>query len=136
MNLLYYSSRQEYFDRLMMIRTSGVFEQWIEFFLKGMLWSAEHAIEKIKQILLLQENLRQKILKEKKASLRSIQLLDILFTSPLTTINAIAEKLEISFQAASEQAKFFLGLGILEELTGQKRSRRFAFAPYLKIVEE
>lgn len=135
-SLFFKQNRQEYFDRLMMIRTSGDFEQWIEFFLKGMLWSAEHAIEKIKQILLLQERLKQEILKEKKASLRSIQLLDILFTSPLTTINAIAEKLDISFQAASEQAKLFLGLGILEELTGQRRSRRFAFAPYLKIVEE
>jgi len=135
-SLFFKQNRQEYFDRLMMVRRSGDFEQWVEFFLKGMLWSAEHAIEKIKQILLLQERLRQKILKEKKASLRSIQLLDILFTSPLTTINDIAEKLDISFQAASEQAKLFLGLGILEELTGQKRSRRFAFAPYLKIVEE
>lgn len=135
-SLFFKQNRQEYFDRLMMIRTSGDFEQWVEFFLKSMLWSAEHATEKIKQILLLQERLKQKILKEKKASLRSIQLLDILFTSPLTTINDIAEKLDISFQAASEQAKLFLGLGILEELTGQKRSRRFAFAPYLKIVEE
>lgn len=135
-SLFFKQNRQEYFDRLMMTRASGDFEQWIDFFLKGVLWSAEHAIEKIKQILQLQENLRQKILKEKKASLRSVQLLDILFTSPLTTINAIAEKLDISFQAASEQAKLFLGLGILEELTGQKRSRRFAFAPYLKIVEE
>lgn len=135
-SLFFKQNRQEYFDRLMMIRTSGGFEQWVEFFLKSMLWSAEHAIEKIKQILLLQERLKQKILKEKKASLRSIQLLDILFTSPLTTINDIAKKLDISFQAASEQAKLFLGLGILEELTGQKRSRRFAFAPYLKIVEE
>lgn len=135
-SLFFKQNRQEYFDRLMMIRTSGDFEQWIEFFLKSMLWSTEHAIEKIKQILLLQERLKQKILKEKKASLRSIQLLDILFASPLTTINDMAEKLGISFQAASEQAKLFLGLGILEELTGQKRSRRFAFAPYLKIVEE
>jgi len=135
-SLFFKQNRQEYFDRLMMIRTSGNFEQWVEFFVKSMLWSAEHAIEKIKQILLLQERLKQKILKEKKASLRSIQLLDILFTSPLTTINDIAEKLDISFQAASEQAKLLLGLGILEELTGQKRSRRFAFAPYLKIVEE
>lgn len=135
-SLFFKQNRQEYFDRLMMIRTSGDFEQWVEFFLKSMLWSAEHAIEKIKQILLLQERLKQKILKEKKASLRSIQLLDILFTSPLTTINDIAKKLDISFQAASEQAKLFLGLGVLEELTGQKRSRRFAFAPYLKIVED
>ena len=135
-SLFFKQNRQEYFDRLMMIRTSGDFEQWVEFFLKGMLWSTDHAIEKIKQILLLQERLKQKILKEKKASLRSIQLLDILFAWPLITINDMAEKLGISFQAASEQAKLFLGLGILEELTGQKRSRRFAFAPYLNIVEE
>lgn len=135
-SLFFKQNRQEYFDRLMMIRTSGDFEQWVEFFLKGMLWSAEHAVEKIKQILLLQEKLKQTILKEKKASLRSIQLLDILFVSPLTTVNNIAEKLGISFQAASEQTKLFLQLGILEELTGQKRGRRFAFAPYLKIVEE
>lgn len=135
-SLYFKQNRQEYFDRLMMVRKSGNFEQWIEFFLNGMHWSAKHAIEKIKQILLLQENLRQKIIKEKKASVRSIQLLDILFISPLTTINDIAEKLGISFQAASEQAKLFLGLGILEEITGQKRSRRFAFAPYLRIVEE
>lgn len=135
-SLFFKQNRQEYFDRLMMVRKSGNFEQWIEFFLKAMLWSFEHAIEKIKQILLLQESLRKKIIKEKKASLRSIQLLDILFASPLTTINDIAEKLGISFQAASEQAKLFLALGILEELTGQKRSRRFAFAPYLRIIEE
>lgn len=135
-SLFFKQNRQEYFDRLMMVRKNGNFEQWIEFFLKAMHWSAEHAIEKIKQILLLQESLRQKITKEKKASLRSIQLLDILIASPLTTINDIADKLGISFQAASEQAKLFLALGILEELTGQKRSRRFAFAPYLRIIEE
>jgi Fic family protein len=135
-SLFFKQNRQEYFDRLTMVRKNGNFEQWIEFFLKAMLWSAEHAIEKIKQILLLQETLKQKIVKEKKASLRSIQLLDILFASPLTTINAIAEKLGISYQAASEQAKLFLELGILQELTGQKRSRRFAFAPYLRIIEE
>ncbi|NGX41923.1 MAG: Adenosine monophosphate-protein transferase SoFic [Chlamydiae bacterium] len=135
-SLFFKQNRQEYFDRLMLTRKKGDFEQWIEFFLKAMVWSAEHAVEKIKQILLLQENLRQKIMREKKASLRSIQLLDILFISPLTNITNIAKKLDISFQAASEQAKLFLRLGILEELTGQKRSRKFAFAPYLKIVEE
>lgn len=135
-SLFFKQNRQEYFDRLMMVRKNGNFEQWIEFFLKAMFWSLEHATEKIKQILLLQESLRQQILKERKASLRSIQLLDILFVSPLTTINDIAEKLGISFQAASEQTKLFLALGVLEELTGQKRSRRFAFAPYLRIVEE
>jgi len=64
-----------------------------------------------------------------------IRILHLLFSGE-RSVNDIAEKLDISFQAASEQAKLFLGLGILEELTGQKRSRRFAFVPYLKIIEE
>lgn len=135
-SLFFKQNRQEYFDRLMMVRKKGDFEQWMDFFLKAMVWSAEHAIEKIKQILLLQEELKQKIIKEKKASLRSIQLLDTLFLSPLVSIADIVVKLNVSFQSASEQTKLFLQLGILEELTGQKRSRRFAFAPYLRIIEE
>lgn len=48
----------------------------------------------------------------------------------------MVEKLNISFKASSEQAKLIFRIGILEELKGQERSRRFAFAPYLKIVEE
>lgn len=135
-SLFFKQNRQEYFDRLMLVRNKGDFEQWIEFFLRAIVWSSEHAIEKIKQVLLLQETLKQKIMNEKKASLRSIQLLDTLFLSPLTSINDIANKLGISFQAASEQSKLFVKLGILKELTGQKRSKRFAFAPYLKIIEE
>lgn len=135
-SLFFKQNRQEYFDRLMFVRNKGDFEQWVEFFLRAIVWSSEHAIEKIKQVLLLQETLKQKIMKEKKASLRSIQLLDTLFLSPLTSINDIASKLEISFQAASEQSKLFVQLGILKELTGQKRSKRFAFAPYLEIIEE
>jgi len=139
MSLFFKHNRQEYFDRFMMVRHKGDYEQWVQFFLKAVIWSAEHAIEKIKQILLLQENLRQRVIEKKGASLRSIQLLDVLFMSPLININDIATKLEISFQVASGQVKLFLKLGILEELTGQKRSRRFAFAPfapYLRIIEK
>jgi Fic family protein len=86
--------------------------------------------------VVLQKDLRQKILNESGASIRSIQLLDALFLSPLFTINDIAESLQISYQAAKDQVSFFLNLGILEELTGQKRSKRFAFKPYLDIIEQ
>jgi Fic family protein len=135
-SLFFKHHRQEYFDRLTLVRKKGDFEQWIDFFLRAMVWSGEHAVEKIKQILLLQEELRQKIMIEPKASLRSMHFLDVLFVSPLINVTNISTKLNISFQAASEQVKLFLRLGILEELTGQSRSRRFAFAPYLRIVEE
>jgi Fic family protein len=128
--------RQEYFDTLMRVRNEGDFEKWVSFFVRGIIWSAEYAIGKIKNILQLQEALRAKLKSEKKASLRSIQLLDFLFQKPLVTIASIKDELHVTFQGASDQVALFMELNILEELTGQKRFRRFAFAPYLKIIED
>jgi Fic family protein len=135
-SLFFKQHRQEYFDRLMLVREEGNFEQWISFFLKAIVWSSEHAIEKIKQVILLQQNLKQRTLGEKKASIRSIQLLDELFLSPLVTINDLAKTLGISYQGAKDQVSLFLHLEILEELTGQKRGKRYAFKPYLEIIEQ
>ncbi len=135
-SLFFKQHRQEYFDRLMLVREEGKFEQWVLFFLNAIIWSSEHAIKKIKQVMLLQQQLKQCIIKEKKASILSIALLDLLFLSPLFTINDVAKKLNISYQGAKDQITLFLSLDILEELTGQKRGKRYAFKPYLKIIEQ
>ena len=128
--------RQEYFDRLMLVRKEGDFEQWILFFLKGIIWSSDHAINKIKQIMSLQENLKQKIIREKQASIRTVQFLDLLFISPLLTINDVSKKLHISYQGAKDQVSLFVKLDILQEITGQKRGKRYVFVSYLEIIEK
>ena len=134
-SLFFKLHRQEYFDRLMLVRNKGDFEQWVYFFLEAILWSAEHATNKIKQVVILQKNLKQKVIEEKKASVRSIQFLDLLFSTPLLNVNDAAEKLNVSYQGASDQVSLFLKLNILEEITGQKRGKRYAFKPYLQVIE-
>jgi len=128
--------RQSYFNTLMLVRNKGDYESWLHFFLEAIIWSSDYAISKIKQILQLQETLKYKLMGNKRASLISIKLLDFLFQKPLVTITSIKEELDISFQGASDQVCLFTSLNILEELTGQKRARRFAFAPYLQIIED
>jgi len=128
--------RQQYFDTLMLVRGQGNYECWLHFFMEGIIWSADYAITKIKYILQLQETLKTTLKGEKRASMRSIQLLDFLFQKPLVTIASIKEELRMTFQGASDQVSLFVELNILEELTGQKRARRYAFAPYLKIIED
>ncbi len=46
--------RQEYYDRLNMVRDNGDFEQWIAFFLKGVVVTADSAVDAAKQIMELQ----------------------------------------------------------------------------------
>src|SRR3990167_1375040 len=43
--------RQEYYDRLMMVRNNGDFEQWINFFLQAIIEACESAIHETKTIL-------------------------------------------------------------------------------------
>lgn len=135
-SLFFKQNRQEYFDRLMLVRQKGHFEQWIHFFLRAVAWSSEQALEKIHHILSLQDQLKKQLIQAKGSSIRSIQLLDILFDHPLIGIHDIEEKLKVSFQTASSQVNFFVKQGLLKELTKQKRKRRFAFAPYLEIIED
>jgi len=136
MSLFFKERRQEYFDRLMLVRTKGDYEQWISFFLEAVIWSSKHAITKIKEITNLQSELRETILHEKKASIRSVELLDHLFISPLVSVKDIAAKLEVTYQGAKDQIALFVKLKILNELTGQKRGKRYAFSSYLELIEE
>jgi Fic family protein len=50
LNLSYYFKlhHQEYYDRLNFVREKGDYEQWIAFFLKGIIWTANSALENIK----------------------------------------------------------------------------------------
>lgn len=43
--------RQEYYDRLNLVREQGDYEQWIAFFLKGIIWTSNSALETIKTVL-------------------------------------------------------------------------------------
>ncbi|HUS89609.1 MAG TPA: Fic family protein, partial [Desulfosporosinus sp.] len=43
-------NRVEYYDRLMEVRLKGHFEEWLRFFLKGIIATAEDACENIRII--------------------------------------------------------------------------------------
>ncbi|MCB1117211.1 MAG: Fic family protein [Chlamydiia bacterium] len=128
-------NKQEYFDRLMLVRTKSDFSQWIDFFLRGMCWSADQAINTIHAIANLQYSCIEKIKQAPSRSIYLYDLLDQLFISPLVTIGDISKKLGVSFQTASVLTKQFVSMGLLEELKPKKRMRRYAFASYLKIIE-
>jgi len=65
--LSYYfkKNRQEYYDRLNMVRNTGNYEQWVDFFLKGVVDIAGSAMDTARQILELQSRHRR-LLWEKK----------------------------------------------------------------------
>ncbi len=136
--LSYYfkKNRQEYYDRLNMVRDKGDYEQWIAFFLKGVVETADSAVETARKILELQTKHRELLWKKKLSSPLAVGILERLFQKPYVSVNDVAREFSISFQAASNLVSQLEGAGILHEITGKKRDKRFIYAEYITILSE
>jgi len=129
-------NRQEYYDRLNMVRNNGDFEQWVAFFLKGVKITADSAIETARMILELQTNHRNLLWQKKISSPLAVGILEKLFFMPYVSVHDIATSFDISFQAASTLIAQLENAGILFEITGRKRDRRYLYKDYLNILAE
>lgn len=128
--------RQEYYDRLNLVREKGDYEQWINFFLKGVIWTSESALETIKQVLALADTHKKKLIKEKVSSPVAIGLLDYLFVKPHVSTHDISEHFQMTFQTAQTLINHFVEMEILREITGKKRDRRYSYWQYLEYLSE
>ena len=125
-------NRHEYYDRLMEIRNTGDWEQWIKFFLRGIAETSEEAISTAKEILSLKKVCEDMIVKSNN---NYRQLLDFLFISPVTDKQEVAEKLNVSQPTANRIVEQFCELGILvDQRPESKRYKKYAFTKYLAIL--
>lgn len=129
-------NRQEYYDRLNLVRENGDYEQWIAFFLRGVVEVADSAVESAKRILELQTSHRNLLWQKRISSPLAVGLLEKLFYTPYVSVKDVAQALNLSFQAASTLVRQFEKTGILKEITGRKRDKRYVYADYLNILSE
>lgn len=127
--------RTEYYDRLMAVRRTGDWEGWIRFFLRGVVQTAQEATETAEKLFELRESHRGLIL-DKNLGQNGLLLLSNLFQRPLVNINLVASILGSTFPTASRLVSGFEELGLLKEITGQKRSRMFRYEPYLALFND
>jgi len=128
--------RQEYYDRLTLVREKGDFEQWIAFFLKGVIWTSESALETAGKILRLKETHKQVLIKTKHSTPSAIALLDFLFEKPLLSISDAAERLGLSYPTTKLLIEQFQKAGLLKEITGHKRNKRYTYWQYLDYLSD
>ena len=127
--------RAEYYDRLMAVRLKGDWEGWIRFFLLGVAETAAEATTTAGRIVKLREA-HQKVIFEQNLGPNGLALLSELFRRPLVNINLVAEILGSTFPTASQLVERFEEIGILREVTGQRRFRIYQYQTYLALFDE
>ncbi|HWD00613.1 MAG TPA: Fic family protein, partial [Candidatus Sulfopaludibacter sp.] len=129
--------RPEYYDRLQAVRENGDWEGWLKFFLRGVYEVAQEATATAKQIVGLREKHREMIAEDlRRATAKAYKLLETLYHRPIISVKGVCSITGLSFANANDLTRQFAGLGILREITGNKRNRVFSYAPYLKLFDE
>lgn len=127
-------NRQLYYDNLTIVRTKNDLTQWIKFFLTAVIQTSVNGIETFQKILKLRTEIEDKkiVTLGKKLPLAK-KVVNYLYKYPIITLNYLVEEFGITKQTANSIIKDFVNLGILKEITGQKRNRVFVFDDYLKL---
>jgi Fic family protein len=128
--------REKYYDLLMKSRTEGLLDEWIMFFLQGVYETSIEAIDTAKKIIELKEEILNKLYENSISSIYAVKFLDILFKQPLIDINTAISQLKIHKDTANELIKKFNKIGILREITGKQRYRKYIFTDYLMIIKK
>lgn len=126
----------EYYRRLSIIRTEGDWESWVAFFLEGVFVAAGDAERNIIEVASLVAADRKRLLQSPKAGPASYRLFEMLPMMPRFTIERVRQQLDTSFPTATAAVKVLEDLGIVAEMTGQKKNRSYSYQAYVELLKE
>jgi len=128
--------REYYYDNLMRVRLKNDLEQWITFFLVGIIETSKSSIQVFKDIIQLKSDIEnKKIPKMKSKTEKGIHILRILFQSPIITSKKLVKELNVAPSTANRLLSEFEKLEIIKEYTGFKRNRKYIFKDYFELFK-
>jgi len=126
----------EYYRCLSLIRTEGDWETWVSFFLEGVAVAAAEAEQSIIAVASLVTADRRKLLQSPKASPASYRLFELLPMMPRFTVERARQRLDTTFPTANSAVQALEKLGIVVEVTGQKKNRNYSYQAYVELLTQ
>jgi Fic family protein len=126
--------RQIYYDRLQAVRDNGDWEGWLAFFLRGVAEVSAEANDTARRILQLREEHRTAITDHLgRTAGNGHKVLESLYERPIVSVANVGTLTRTSFPAANSLVNRLVRIGILREITGRSRDRRFRYEPYVSL---
>jgi len=119
------ANRMEYYSRLWAASSRGEITEWVEFFLRGVAEQALDAANRVRALQALQISWKARLTSQRAPS-TALQLVDILFESPVITIPEAMRRLELnSYHSARRQVERLVEEGILKPVDDRSYGKLF-----------
>jgi len=134
LSLCFKTYRQYYYELLNNVRLTGDWEAWLDFFAEAVMVTAIQAVETAQQLLDLSNNDRDKISGLGRAAASTLQVYRALMERPIATSGWLVEKTGITPATVNKALGHLEKLGVVKELTTQRRNRLFSYVGYIEIM--
>jgi Fic family protein len=128
--------RQTYYRLLDHVRETGDWEAWLEFFLEGLEQVAGEAASTSRALFDIVSEHRRKVLAMDSATLMSVRLFEELPQHPVVTVTSVVDLLETTRPTAGKAISVLEDTGVLVEVTGRERDRRYHYKAYMDRLRE
>ena len=128
------ATREEYYARLLGVTERGEWEEWLTYFLRGIVLQADDAVDRIQRIdglfLLWKQGLArgQSRLPER--------ALDLFAENPFWTVGGVAGRLQVAFTTAQRAIDRLETAGIVAQVQEGRRNRAYCAEAILDVLEE
>jgi Fic family protein len=136
LSLYFKTYRQRYYELLNEVRLTGDWEAWLDFFADAVIHTATKAVEAAQQLMKLsaEDGLRINGLKRISGSAHLVH--KAMLERPMASPNWVQEKTQLAPATVNACLRELEQLGIVKEITGQKRNRLYSYAEYIRIMSE
>lgn len=136
LSLYFKQHRAEYYHLLDSVRRTGDWESWLDFVLEGIEQTASNAVSTAHRLLALFRDDIAQVQRLGRATANALRVYEVLRQRPLATIDGLARQLDIAFPTAARAIDALGSLNLVQEITGRKRERVFAYTAYLAILND
>ena len=118
------------------MRTEGVWEEWLQFYLEGIRLTAESAVSTAQRLAGLFAADRERVSGAGRRAGSALRVHDVLKSKAVTSLPEVKERTGLSFPAVSSGMDLLVELDVAREMTGKRRNRVYAYTQYVTILNE
>jgi Fic family protein len=135
LSLYFKQHRDAYYDHLQRVRAEGAWEDWLAFFLEGVITVARSATETARRIRQLVERDRDLVHSFGRGAASALRVHELAGRQIALTASSTSEELHLSVPTVNGALARLQEAGVLEEVTGRRRGRVFVYVEYLSLLQ-